>query len=73
MSAGRSATAVSSVSLARVISFPVAVSGMRSRSCGAGCSARLPRTKAFFFVKQKTAYELASGDWSSDVCSSDLS
>src|SRR3546814_3565006 len=26
----------------------------------------------FFFVKQKTAYELRSSDWSSDVCSSDL-
>ncbi|GAA6414050.1 hypothetical protein K050079A111_19450 [Bilophila wadsworthia] len=26
----------------------------------------------FFFFKQKTAYELMSGDWSSDVCSSDL-
>ena len=26
-----------------------------------------------FFFKQKTAYEIASGDWSSDVCSSDLS
>src|SRR5881398_2052640 len=26
----------------------------------------------FFFFKQKTAYELLSGDWSSDVCSSDL-
>src|SRR6187200_3663834 len=27
----------------------------------------------FFFVfKQKTAYEIVSGDWSSDVCSSDL-
>src|SRR5213082_366339 len=26
----------------------------------------------FFFFKQKTAYELVSGDWSSDVCSSDL-
>ena len=25
-----------------------------------------------FFFKQKTAYEIASGDWSSDVCSSDL-
>ena len=23
-------------------------------------------------IKQKTAYEIASGDWSSDVCSSDL-
>ena len=25
-----------------------------------------------FFFKQKTAYELESRDWSSDVCSSDL-
>src|SRR5881398_2564575 len=25
-----------------------------------------------FFFKQKTAYEVLSGDWSSDVCSSDL-
>ena len=25
-----------------------------------------------FFFKQKTAYELSLGDWSSDVCSSDL-
>ena len=27
----------------------------------------------FFFFKQKTAYEVVSSDWSSDVCSSDLS
>src|SRR6184192_4801438 len=27
----------------------------------------------FFFFKQKTAYEMSIGDWSSDVCSSDLS
>src|SRR5216117_2660168 len=27
----------------------------------------------FFFFKQKTAYEIRKGDWSSDVCSSDLS
>src|ERR1051325_8383633 len=25
-----------------------------------------------FFFKQKTAYEITCGDWSSDVCSSDL-
>src|SRR3546814_6676020 len=25
-----------------------------------------------FFIKQKTAYEMRIGDWSSDVCSSDL-
>src|SRR5213596_3936003 len=27
----------------------------------------------FFFFKQKTAYEIRPCDWSSDVCSSDLS
>src|SRR6187551_2591623 len=27
----------------------------------------------FFFFKQKTAYEITHSDWSSDVCSSDLS
>src|SRR5213594_68071 len=27
----------------------------------------------FFFFKQKTAYEISVRDWSSDVCSSDLS
>ena len=26
----------------------------------------------FFFLKQKTAYDVATGDWSSNVCSSDL-
>src|SRR3546814_4925927 len=26
----------------------------------------------YFFVKQKTAYEMRISDWSSDVCSSDL-
>src|ERR1043166_7015925 len=26
----------------------------------------------FFFFKQKTAYEIPKRDWSSDVCSSDL-
>jgi len=25
-----------------------------------------------FFCKQKTAYDIGTGDWSSDVCSSDL-
>src|SRR3546814_7769579 len=28
--------------------------------------------KIFFFFKQKTAYDMRIGDWSSDVCSSDL-
>jgi len=26
----------------------------------------------YFFLKQKTAYEIVDCDWSSDVCSSDL-
>src|SRR5216117_1329561 len=30
------------------------------------------RISDFFFFKQKTAYEIRKGDWSSDVCSSDL-
>ena len=29
-------------------------------------------SKNVFFFKQKTAYEIVSRDWSSDVCSSDL-
>src|SRR3546814_8814977 len=28
---------------------------------------------SFFFFKQKTAYEIRISDWSSEVCSSDLS
>src|SRR3546814_20992580 len=28
--------------------------------------------RCFFFIKQKTAYEMRISDWSSDVCSSDL-
>ena len=30
------------------------------------------RELIIFFFKQKTAYEIVSRDWSSDVCSSDL-
>src|SRR3546814_1676567 len=30
------------------------------------------RVFSFFFFKQKTAYEMRISDWSSDVCSSDL-
>src|SRR3546814_14314248 len=36
------------------------------------CSSRELPTSVFFFFKQKTAYEMRSSDWSSDVCSSDL-
>ena len=31
----------------------------------------MPRGRRIFF-KQKTAYEIGTGNWSSDVCSSDL-
>src|SRR5216110_3817501 len=33
---------------------------------------KIPAFSLFFFFKQKTAYEISSRDWSSDVCSSDL-
>src|SRR3546814_3919421 len=33
---------------------------------------RLMTNMLFFFFKQKTAYEMRISDWSSDVCSSDL-
>src|SRR3546814_6803241 len=39
--------------------------GIEPMSAVSGCY-------AFFFVKQKTAYEMRISDWSSDVCSSDL-
>ena len=34
---------------------------------------RIYHSVLFFFFKQKTAYEIVDCDWSSDVCSSDLS
>src|SRR3546814_14121778 len=37
------------------------------------CSASAFLYFLFFFFKQKTAYEMRISDWSSDVCSSDLS
>src|SRR3546814_5926666 len=37
--------------------------------CGGCCNA----SYFFFFFKHKTAYEMRISDWSSDVCSSDLS
>ena len=39
--------------------------GVREQGCGLG-------GLFFFFFKQKTAYEILTCDWSSDVCSSDL-
>src|SRR3546814_12894557 len=41
-------------------------SGLELRMCGCGGI-------FVFFFKQKTAYEMRISDWSSDVCSSDLS
>src|SRR3546814_1536274 len=38
-----------------------------------GCVLRWGVWVYFFFFKQKTAYEMRISDWSSDVCSSDLS
>src|SRR3546814_16762354 len=38
-----------------------------------GCGAVCKLIVFFFFFKQKTAYEMRISDWSSDVCSSDLS
>src|SRR3546814_19379867 len=37
------------------------------------CDCKLFVYCVFFFFKQKTAYEMRISDWSSDVCSSDLS
>ena len=39
-----------------------------SQEVGVGCGIGV----LFFFFKQKTAYEILTCDWSSDVCSSDL-
>src|SRR3546814_5534968 len=40
--------------------------------CSVVCSEKFRVSKGFFFYKQKTAYEMRSSDWSSDVWSSDL-
>src|SRR3546814_5306691 len=37
------------------------------------CSILISIGSMFVFFKQKTAYEMRISDWSSDVCSSDLS
>ena len=47
---------------------------MRPRNEGSGLLMAFKRHSSnFFFFKQKTAYEIKECDWSSDVCSSDLS
>src|SRR6184192_1791819 len=40
---------------------------------GTGLKATVLSDYDIFFFKHKTAYEVSIGDWSSDVCSSDLS
>ena len=37
-----------------------------------GVDWKFRRVLFLFFFKQKTAYEMCGRDWSSDVCSSDL-
>src|ERR1044072_3637353 len=37
------------------------------------CVDKVQTYHSIFFIKQKTAYEIYQCDWSSDVCSSDLS
>src|SRR5881392_1760832 len=55
---------------------PPSLRSMRGLPC---CMLRMtsaPSTRSnhcVFFFKQKTAYEMTHSDWSSDVCSSDLS
>src|SRR5213596_4313674 len=44
--------------------------GLAARACLTAIAAF--RWIFFFFLKQKTAYEIRPCDWSSDVCSSDL-
>jgi len=44
---------------------------MHRSVCAGICTLRVVCVLLFFF-KQKTAYEIGTGDWSSDVCSSDL-
>eukprot|EP01046_Picozoa_sp_COSAG06_P063577 COSAG06_NODE_14825_length_1123_cov_0.910156_2_plen_77_part_01 len=39
--------------------------------CSASDHSEYTGTTGTNFFKQKTAYEIMSGDWSSDVCSSD--
>src|SRR3546814_3777595 len=41
--------------------------------CSRVCEYRSDLYTMFFFFKQKTAYDVRISDWSSDVCSSDLS
>src|ERR671929_231359 len=46
--------------------------GGRRRRRSEHLPARRRCDAVLFFFKQKTAYEIVSRDWSSDVCSSDL-
>src|ERR1051325_9020969 len=44
----------------------------RGHQLGSAYEQELEKKLRIFFFKQKTAYEITYGDWSSDVCSSDL-
>src|SRR3546814_9935309 len=54
----------------RVVPVDVSVSDIASLPVRGALSVGL--ALHFVFVKQKTAYEMRISDWSSDVCSSDL-
>src|SRR3546814_2047588 len=60
------------VSLLRVIS-EICIRLVDLFSCHLICGVLYGIVLLFFFFKQKTAYEMRISDWSSDVCSSDLS
>src|SRR5213083_778592 len=47
--------------------------GMSRSEMTSGTGSCRSISSAFFFFKQTTAYEITASDWSSDVCSSDLS
>ena len=48
------------------------VAAIRDTEAALGTGEKYVLDVEFFFFKQKTAYEITYGDWSSDVCSSDL-
>ena len=54
------------------ISSPASSSVLTAQSLEPASDSASPFLAAPPLFKQKTAYEIMSGDWSSDVCSSDL-
>src|SRR3546814_1411623 len=49
------------------------IKGVEDGGASGGEDSGVLRAVSVFFLKQKTAYEMRISDWSSDVCSSDLS